>query len=275
MTTPFINPLDLPLTPPMDLNHNLPGIDKISPFPMQLRTRKSIGLFEARRDVDPVNGRQGLLRAHHGIDLLAPKRTKVFASADGKVISVGNGILILHDYGFKFLTFYNHLLNKIVANGDTVASGQEICEVNDNVNWPDETHLHFELRYPFDNTNPSYANSLPINSTFAMYYWETKSFKNDDTTRNIIDRVHITSFEEIIRARHLRFIKISVENDSRDLFLPIQTGLFEDQNLAKTIREAFFNGNKVCIIWRESLFFSKIQTTHDKVSIIAEVKIYK
>lgn len=280
MNHAFINPIDLPLTPPMDLNHSLKDIDKISPYPMQLRTRASVGLFEARRDAGTINGRDGLIRAHHGIDLLAPKGTKVYAAADGKVIKSSGSIQILHDYGFKFITVYNHVLNKLVKDGDSVDSGQEICEVDSNANWKNETHLHFELRYPFDNANPTYATSLPIDPTYAMYQWEVKSFQNDEDVRHEIDNVRIESFEEIIRGRMLRFIRIKLERStiqsiSRNLYLPIQTGLHEDHSLAETIRQAFLAEKKVCIVWRESLFFSKIQTTYDKVSIITEVKIYK
>lgn len=275
MTSTFMDPLDLPLTPPMDLNNNSPGIDKISPFPMQLRTRSSVGLFGARRDINVINGRKGLIRTHHGIDLLAPKGTKVFASANGKVIRAEGGILLLHDYGFKFMTFYNHLQNKLVNEGDNVVSGQEICEVNDDPSWPNETHLHFEVRYPFDNPDPSYAKSLPIDATYAMYFWEVKSFQNDTAVRQIIDHVKISEYQEVIRGRHLKFIMINVEGNNRDLYLPIQTGLFEDEHLANTIRHAFLGNKKVRIVWRESLYFSKIQTSHDKVAIIAEIKLYR
>jgi hypothetical protein len=41
----MVNPIDLPSVPPMDLNASMPGIDRISPYPMQLRTRASVGLF--------------------------------------------------------------------------------------------------------------------------------------------------------------------------------------------------------------------------------------
>lgn len=279
MTTSFINPLDLPLTPPMDLNHNLQGIDKISPFPMQLRTRESVGLFAARRDAGIQNGIQGLIRAHHGIDLLAPIGTKVYASAAGEIIGGSNtSVLILHDFGFKFLTFYQHLQNKVIIPADNncnifVSSGQQIAEVGvwDNK----EDHLHFEVRYPFDNSKPNLDNSLPINSTFAMYYWEVKSFQNAAAVGQIIDNAIISNFEEVVRGRNLRFIKINVEGNRRDIFLPIQTSLFEDENLVDTIKQAFLANKKVRIVWRESLFFSKIQTLHDKVAIIAEIKIYK
>jgi murein DD-endopeptidase MepM/ murein hydrolase activator NlpD len=100
-----VNPLDLPIVPPMDLNASTPGIDRISPYPMQLRTRASVGLFGTRRDADP-----GLIRLHEGVDLLAPIGTKVFAAATGRVIGgSATSALLLHDNGFQFLTYYQHL----------------------------------------------------------------------------------------------------------------------------------------------------------------------
>ncbi|MBL7702569.1 MAG: M23 family metallopeptidase [Ferruginibacter sp.] len=276
MANSFINPTDLPLVPPMDLNQHLPGIDRISPFPMQLRTQRNVGLFYARREADPVTGRQTLIRPHTGIDLLAPKGTKVFAAAGGKVIDVNPGnILMLHDFGFKFMTFYNHVQNILVKVGDIVSPGHEICEVNDNPNWPTETHLHFELRYPFESSTFTRKNSLPINTTFVLYNWEVKSFENDNnnSNRNVYDNTVITSYEEVVRDRQLRFVKINVRANNRDLYLPLQTGLFEDQHLADTIRAAFMANKTVRIAWRESLYFSKIQTVHDKVGIIVEIKM--
>lgn len=277
MISSFLDPYLLPLTPPMDLNSTAPGIDKISPFPMQLRTRANVGLFGARRDATPTgaNNADWLIRMHQGIDLLAPKGTKVFASAGGTVSHAdANGVTILHNFGVNFFTNYSHLLNVVVNTGDVVASGQLLGEVNSNPAWKNETHLHFEVRYPFDNANPTYRDSLPLNAAFLMYRWEVKSFEND-TSRNIIDNVHIATFEEIIRGRQLRFIMINVDGNKRDLFLPIQTGLPEDDSLAETLRQAFMHGKKVRIVWRTSLFFSKIQSEHSLASIIAEVKVYR
>ena len=46
MNSKTVNPLDLPIVPPMDLNASMPGIDRISPYPMQLRTRRAWGSSE-------------------------------------------------------------------------------------------------------------------------------------------------------------------------------------------------------------------------------------
>ena len=68
MTNPYLDAIYLPIVPPMDLNRNMPGIDRISPFPMQLRTRASVGLFGTRRAVNnglirmPVEQVTGLMK---------------------------------------------------------------------------------------------------------------------------------------------------------------------------------------------------------------------
>jgi hypothetical protein len=287
MTTSLMNPYDLPLVPPMDLNSNLPDIDKISPFPMQLRTRRSVGLFLTRRqDSETIDGREALIRTHNGIDLLAPFGTKVFASASGIVANVTAGtVLLFHNNGFKFFTFYSHLQTINVTEKDPqgkpvlVSAGEQIGEIADYQSGPD--HLHFEIRYPFNYAGLSRDETFPINPTFCMYNWEVKTYQNDEAARKVIDNVYIKSFEEIIRGRQLRFILCNVEGDNRNLFLPLQTGLQEDDSLATTLRHAFFANKKVRIVWRESLFFGKIQSGDDgcnkneKVAIIAEIKVYK
>ncbi len=274
MLTSIINSYDLPLTPPMDLNFI--GERKLSPFPMQLRTTNGTGLFGARRDGDVPNG---IIRRHHGIDLLAPKGTKVFSSSQGKVISVSSDNLIVeHELGIKFYIKYAHIFNIVVAQNQIVLPGQPIAEVNENAAWAHETHLHFELRYL---SNPPYADFLTINSTFAMYQWEIKTYGKEEGRVNEINNTYISSFEEIVKGRQLRFILIKLEGNPKELFLPIQTGLPEDESLAITLRQAFFSNKKVRIVWRDSLFFGKIANPQPgfnnshKVAIIAEVRVLK
>ena len=272
MNSNLVNPLDLPIVPPMDLNASMPGIDRISPYPMQLRTRASVGLFGTRRDADP-----GLIRLHEGVDLLAPIGTKVFAAATGKVIGgSATSALLLHDNGFRFLTYYQHIQKKTVQTGATVNAGQQIAEVGD---FPDSTedHLHFEIRYPFDAATPSYENSLPVDPTLSLYCWEEKTYQNDDQARlgHLLDNVTIKSIEDIWRARLLRFFLVNVDGDARDLFLPLHEMRPADVSMVETIRSAFLAGKKVRIVWRESQFFKGIQATYARASVIAEVKVYR
>jgi len=269
MTNPYLDAIYLPIVPPMDLNRDMPGIDLISPFPLQLRTRSSLGLFGTRRAVS-----NGLIRMHEAVDLLAPIKTPVFAVASGNVIGgSGSSALIVHERGFKFLTFYQHLQNKLVNTGDPVTTGQQIGEVANS----SEDHLHFEIRYPFDISSPSRDNSLPIDPTNALYQWEVKTFQNDEAVRrgHIFDNVSITNVEEVWRARLLRLLLVNISGNSRDLFLPFIDSSPANLSMVETLKLAFFHSKKVRIVWRESLFFSKIQSAHEKASIIAEVKVIR
>ena len=272
MNNHMVSPLDLPIVPPMDLNATMPGIDRISPYPMQLRTRAGVGLFGTRRDTDP-----GLIRLHEGVDLLAPIGTKVFAAATGKVIGgSATSVLLLHDVGFRFLTFYQHLQNKTVQAGAAVNAGQQIAEVGDFPN-STEDHLHFEIRYPFDAANPSYESSLAVDPTMVLYQWEEKTYQNDDQVRrgHLLDNLDIRSIEEVWRARLLRFFIINLDGDTRDLFVPLHGARPSDVQLVETLRSAFLGGKKVRILWRESQFFKGIQAAYTRASVIAEAKVYR
>lgn len=93
----------------------------------------------------PFHGRE----KHTGIDLPAPRGTRVVAAAAGKVIdarymgSYGNGVLISHGSGIY--TLYGHNSRLEVHKGQTVAAGQTIARVGST---GDSTgnHCHFEVR---------------------------------------------------------------------------------------------------------------------------------
>lgn len=268
----YLDPIYLPIVPPMDLNHNMPGIDAISPFPMELRSNRGVGLFGTRRGA----GNNGLITFHEAADLLAPIGTPVFAAATGKVIGgSATSALIFHDLGFRFLTFYQHMQKKSVKTGDQVTSGQQIAEVGD---WTGgtEDHLHFEIRYLFDTVaKPTRENTLPIDPTNVLYQWESKTYQNDPAVRqgHIFDNVSITNIEEVWRDRLLRFVMINVSGSKRDLYIPLIDTSEANLSLVTTLKSAFFYSKKVRIVWRESLFFKNIQTADNRASIIAEVKV--
>jgi len=266
-----VSPLRLPLVPPMDRNRAMPGIDRISPLPLELRTRQGVGLFGTRRG-EPL----GLIRMHEGVDLLAPIGEPVFAAATGTVVSAGGSVLILHDHGFRYLTFYQHLQNVVVAAGDPVAAGQRIAEVGDFAD-SREDHLHFEIRYLFDGGGNSRAQSLPIDPTMALYEWEERSYQNDDAVRrgHVLDHLPIVSIEEVRRARLLRFLVVNVQGDPRDLFVPLHEPSVYTESIVTSLKQAFVAGKDVRIVWRDSLFFKNIQATHAFASVIAEVKVYR
>ncbi|MGD2105156.1 MAG: peptidoglycan DD-metalloendopeptidase family protein [Anaerolineae bacterium] len=108
----------------------------------------------------PVLGRitQGHWYGHRAIDIGAPTGSAVMAT-DGGFVSfagwtdVGYGYLIVVDHANGFATYYAHLSNIYVAEGQAVKRGQVIGAVG---NTGDSTgpHLHFEVRRYNRQQNP-------------------------------------------------------------------------------------------------------------------------
>lgn len=86
---------------------------------------------------------------HHGIDIAAPKNTKVIASMDGTVEEVGysksygNFILINHGNGYS--SMYAHLTGYKGLKGQRVKQGEVIGYVG-STGISTGNHLHFEVR---------------------------------------------------------------------------------------------------------------------------------
>lgn len=101
----------------------------------------------------PVLGRitQGYWYGHRAIDIGASVGSAVLA-ADGGFVSfagwtdVGYGYLIVIDHANGFATYYAHLSNIYVYEGQAVERGQ-VLGVSGNTGWSTGPHLHFELRY--------------------------------------------------------------------------------------------------------------------------------
>lgn len=100
-----------------------------------------------------IGGRktQGI-HGHNGIDIAATPGTPVVAAASGRAIVVkiggynggyGNLIIISHEKGIQ--TFYAHLKESYITQGQTVSQGQVIGEVG-NTGRSTGPHLHFEVR---------------------------------------------------------------------------------------------------------------------------------
>ena len=99
---------------------------------------------------------------HNGIDVAAPKGTEVYAAADGKVVTAitdyqkkykgrGRHIVIQHENGFE--TFYSHLNEGLVQEGQKVTTGEIIARVG-NTGKSTGPHLHFEIRKNGKSQNP-------------------------------------------------------------------------------------------------------------------------
>lgn len=95
---------------------------------------------------------------HKGIDIAAPKGTKVVASASGTVVTssfmnngYGNCVIIEHANQVK--TLYAHLEKRLVTVGDTVTKGQHIGTVGA-TGRATGPHLHYEVYKGNKSINP-------------------------------------------------------------------------------------------------------------------------
>ncbi len=103
--------------------------------------------------------KKGRKRAHHGVDIAAPKGDEVYAAHDGLVIfsgrrfrGFGKLIIIENDNG-KWATFYSHLLKINIHQGQRVSQGQVIGKVG-KTGRATGYHLHFEVRHDKQPINP-------------------------------------------------------------------------------------------------------------------------
>ncbi len=105
-------------------------------------------------------------KMHEGIDLTAPRGTKIFATADGLVIQAGYtrggyGNKIIIDHGFGYRTLYGHCYKIQVKPGQKVKRGDVIATVG-STGLSVSPHLHYEVHVNGRKVNPIhyYANDL-------------------------------------------------------------------------------------------------------------------
>jgi len=116
---------------------------------------RGTGLFQW-----PVLGTitQGYWYGHRAIDIGAPTGSAVSA-ADGGFVSfagwtdVGYGYLVVIDHANGFATYYAHLSNIYVFQGQAVGRGQVVGAVG-STGWSTGPHLHLEVRYYDTQQNP-------------------------------------------------------------------------------------------------------------------------
>lgn len=103
---------------------------------------------------DPFTGE---LDFHPGIDISAPRGTKVLASADGLVVFAGRrlgyGRLVNIEHKFGISTRYGHLDRYVVKAGQRVKKGDIIGYVG-STGRATGTHLHYEVRLRNQPLNP-------------------------------------------------------------------------------------------------------------------------
>lgn len=88
-------------------------------------------------------------KMHSGIDFAASIGTPIYATADGKVISVdtkysGYGKVVEIDHGFGYHTRYAHMHGFAVRNGQSVRRGDLVGYVG-NTGLSTAPHLHYEV----------------------------------------------------------------------------------------------------------------------------------
>ena len=97
-------------------------------------------------------------RLHSGIDLRAPRGTRIMASADGRVsfsdYKNGYGYMIIIDHSTEIQTVYGHNNKNLVKKGQLVNKGQVIATVGRSGN-ATGFHVHFEFRRLGRAVNPS------------------------------------------------------------------------------------------------------------------------
>lgn len=102
-------------------------------------------------------GRQPGRNVHDGIDIRAPKGTKVKAAGAGEVLfaskhgGYGNLVVVRHDDGL--VTVYAHHDVNLVHKGDRVKAGQYVGRVGQ-TGRASGPHLHFEVRRGVTPENP-------------------------------------------------------------------------------------------------------------------------
>jgi hypothetical protein len=114
------------------------------------------------------------LAGHDGIDFDMPIGTQIYAVDAGKVVLAGDGaygktLVIQHTWG---RSYYGHLSEITVKDGDTVAMGDTVA-LSGNTGISTDPHLHFSLKLNgadmqngyFGKTNP--GQYLPITMTQA------------------------------------------------------------------------------------------------------------
>jgi len=95
--------------------------------------------------IDPFNGEHAL---HEGIDLQAPFRSPVRATAPGRVVFAGRhqsyGNMVEIEHGFNLRTRYAHLDRISVAEGDKITLQQQIGLLGE-TGRASGPHLHYEV----------------------------------------------------------------------------------------------------------------------------------
>jgi murein DD-endopeptidase MepM/ murein hydrolase activator NlpD len=112
---------------------------------------------------DPITKK---IRMHWGVDIGAPRGTKILATADGIVSFAGwvsgYGWTVIIDHGFGFKTVYAHCQKILVKLRTLVKRGQAVARVG-STGRSISPHLHYEVRVSGMRINPAkYINNSSV-----------------------------------------------------------------------------------------------------------------
>ena len=121
-------------------------------------------------------------RMHDGVDLTAPRGTKIHASGDGIIFKASNthggyGKVVKINHGFGYITVYAHMSKILVRPGQHVKRGDVIGLVG-STGLSEAPHLHYEVR----------INGRPVNP--INFYYE------DLTDKEYYDMIEASSKAE-------------------------------------------------------------------------------
>ena len=128
------------------------------------------GMDSTRLDDSYDAGRDGGVRRHNAIDIMAPRGAAVLAVQDGRILRLSNnpkgGITVYAtDLEEQFVYYYAHLdrYHARMYNGKPLMRGDTIGYVGTTGNSPPNLpHLHFQvMRMPSDKR--SYSTGAPVN----------------------------------------------------------------------------------------------------------------
>lgn len=135
-----------------DKSKMLASIPAIQPIANQELTRLASG-FGIR--IHPI---LKVRKLHTGLDYSAPRGTPIYATGDGKIITVktnfgGYGKEVEIDHGYGFVTKYAHMESFNVKQGQKIKRGECIGYVG-NTGRSTAPHLHYEIIKDGQKINP-------------------------------------------------------------------------------------------------------------------------
>jgi murein DD-endopeptidase MepM/ murein hydrolase activator NlpD len=99
-------------------------------------------------------------KMHWGMDFTAPKGTEIYATGNGKVVTVeklntGFGYHVIIEHGYGYQTLYAHMSKIDVRVGQKVKRGQVIGLIG-NTGTSVGPHLHYEVHKDGERVNPAF-----------------------------------------------------------------------------------------------------------------------